>query len=234
MQAETLSIAIETSSRAGGVALGLGERLLGARDFDSDKRHATQLLVHLRDLLGEHGFSPGQLAEVYVSLGPGSFTGTRVGVTVARTLAQALQAVRLVGVGSADVIATGCAGAEWDHLAVCLAGKRESVHATVFARDGSGRPTRGQVLGICTLEALAERTPPGTRLVGQGLDYLSQPAPADRMPAELDPPRVEALWQAARARARAGRYSEPAGVLPIYPRKAEAVRLWELRHGPDG
>jgi tRNA threonylcarbamoyladenosine biosynthesis protein TsaB len=216
------------------VAIGLGERLLAARDFDSDRRHATQLLVHLRDLLDEHGFAPGDLAEVYVSLGPGSFTGTRVGVTVARTLAQALDAVRLVGVGSADVIAVGCAQADWDHLAVCLAGKHETIHATLFSRDESGQPTPGRVLGICTLEELARATPPGTRLVGEGLNYLADPEQADRLPAAWNTPRVEPLWQVARARARAGGFSEPARVLPIYPRKAEAVRLWELRHGPGG
>ncbi len=45
---ETASIAIETSCRYGGVALGVGERLIDRIDFDASSRHATHLVVRLR------------------------------------------------------------------------------------------------------------------------------------------------------------------------------------------
>ncbi|MFP4355997.1 MAG: tRNA (adenosine(37)-N6)-threonylcarbamoyltransferase complex dimerization subunit type 1 TsaB [Phycisphaerae bacterium] len=233
MSQQRISISIETASRAGGVALGADGQLLEARSFDSNRRHATELLVHLSQLLEAHGFAPGQIDEVHVSLGPGSFTGTRVGVTVARTLAQATGRIDLVGVATAEVIAAGAEQADWDHLTVCLAGKAGTVHATCFARDEQGLARLRHQLGIVGPEQLLAEAPKGAAWVGEGLNYLPEGSipPGLRLEAVFDQPRPEHLLRVGRAKAAGGDLTDPARLLPIYPRKAEAVRLWELRHG---
>ena len=82
------------------MALGVGERLIDRIDFDASSRHATHLVVRLRELLLRHDLSPSRVGELYVSAGPGSFTGVRVGVTVARTVAQAVSGLACVPVPS--------------------------------------------------------------------------------------------------------------------------------------
>ena len=93
------SIAIETSCRIGGLALGKGDQLLTVETFDASQRHATILVARLEAMLETANLNPGDLSELYISVGPGSFTGLRVGVTVARTLAQFVAGLRCVAVG---------------------------------------------------------------------------------------------------------------------------------------
>ena len=87
--ADELLLAIETSGRIGSVALGFGDRVAQVRTFSTTHHHAVELLLTADALCREHGVSPGSLDELYVSGGPGSFTGLRVGITFARTLAWA-------------------------------------------------------------------------------------------------------------------------------------------------
>ena len=61
---QLISIAIETSCRHGGVALGIGERLADKIDFDAGSRHATHLVIRLRELLGRHGLRAAQVNDL--------------------------------------------------------------------------------------------------------------------------------------------------------------------------
>ena len=88
--ADELLLAIETSGRIGSVGLAAGERLLGLRRLSADRRHTSELLPTIRDLLREN---ERRLADVDVlgySAGPGSFTGLRVAATVGRMVQSAV------------------------------------------------------------------------------------------------------------------------------------------------
>ncbi len=80
---------IETSHRIGRVALAAGDRILGERSLDESRRHARDLVPAVHALLGEQGIKARDLAGVLVSHGPGSYTGLRVGIMSAKTLAYA-------------------------------------------------------------------------------------------------------------------------------------------------
>jgi len=236
-----LSIAIETSCRSGGIALGAGESLLEAVDFDTTARHATELVRRMEKLLRRHELTPSDLDEVYVSAGPGSFTGLRVGVTVARTLAQAVEGLRCVSVPTHLALAYGARSLQWTHLGVVLAWKRGTFHATVFRRKGEQLEQATQSEVLSPAEFLA-RAPRPITLIGEATAHCDFPegqialaAPAD---SPLHLPTPTAVWQAGRDNARSGRFTDPAALLPIYPRKPEAIRLWQRRQGydprPDG
>lgn len=90
-------LAIDTSSKLGSVAVQNGNRLLAEKSLDLGQQHAQSLVPGLRDLLTGCGLSLRSVTLVAVSIGPGSFTGLRVGVTVAKLLAYA-NAVPVIGV----------------------------------------------------------------------------------------------------------------------------------------
>src|SRR5438874_13743504 len=104
MNSDPRIIAIETSGRTGSVAIAHGPGLLAVRELPATMRHAAELMPAIRELVRAQGWQPAEIDHVYVSLGPGSFTGLRIAVAMARALAQAV-GCRLVGVPSLDVIA---------------------------------------------------------------------------------------------------------------------------------
>jgi tRNA threonylcarbamoyladenosine biosynthesis protein TsaB len=86
-----LLVAIETSSTRGGLSLFSGSRCLRESTFPDGLLHGRELTVRLKELLALEGGKAASLEAISVSVGPGSFTGTRVGVTAAKVLAFALR-----------------------------------------------------------------------------------------------------------------------------------------------
>ena len=125
-------LAIETSSRVGSMALAAGDELLAVEEFQRNLRHVAELLPAMERATRKLGWKAADVDEVYVSAGPGSFTGLRIGITVAKTLAQAC-GVRIVAVPSIKVIAANGPG-EAVNVGVVLDAKRKQVFAGRFQR----------------------------------------------------------------------------------------------------
>jgi tRNA threonylcarbamoyl adenosine modification protein YeaZ len=227
-----LSIAMETTCRWGGLALGIDERLVETVSFDASARHATQLVARLSELLARHGFKSAELAELYVSAGPGSFTGTRVGVTVARTLALAVPAMKLVRVPTIEVVAAGAAALDWQNLAVLMDHKDEMVYAGVFSRQAGQVVAKSPASGVRFADFIAAEPRP-LMLLGEGVSFVAVPGEpgVSVAPTELHLPTAQGVWQVGHRLAAAGEFVDAPHMLPIYSRQPEAVRLWDLKAG---
>ncbi len=231
-----VSIAIETSSRLGGVALGAGETLVAEVDFDAGSRHAAQLVSRLASLLAGHGLRPAQIDEVYISVGPGSFTGTRVAVTVARMLAQTTPGLRVLAVPTTAAVAQGARELPWQRLGVILDAREGLIYAATFARpDGpNGLIIADGPCGVMTPSEYLGAAGLPLALIGEGLAYHRLPEQLVLAPQALDgPPHLPSagnVWRVGRAMAAAGLFTEYHQLEPIYCRKPEAVRVWERTH----
>lgn len=78
-------LAIDTSTGQAGLALGAGSRIL-ARSWDAGRAQTTTLLPAIDAMLATEEITPGDLAAVAVATGPGTFTGLRVGLSIAKGL----------------------------------------------------------------------------------------------------------------------------------------------------
>jgi len=87
-------LALETSDTAGSAALLDGERLLAEKLLAQGQRSARALAPAVRELLTDAGWQPKDVELVAVTVGPGSFTGLRVGVTTAKAFAYAAGSMR--------------------------------------------------------------------------------------------------------------------------------------------
>jgi tRNA threonylcarbamoyladenosine biosynthesis protein TsaB len=126
-------LALDTSTHLAGLALCENGELRAEYTWDVGANHSVELLRRVEGLLQERGLSMTQISAVAAAIGPGSFTGVRVAVTVAKTLAFSLKAP-LVGISTLDVIAYNHAAAAFPVCALMEAGRGEFYAA--FYRQG--------------------------------------------------------------------------------------------------
>ena len=126
-------LAIETATDAVGAAVVRHDGGVAERVHAGGREHAERLIPIIEEVCGSSGCPLSDIDVVAVDVGPGLFTGLRVGVATAKALAQAL-GIGLLGVGSLDVLAAAAVG-------VALAddqGRVETVVPVVDAATGRG------------------------------------------------------------------------------------------------
>jgi tRNA threonylcarbamoyladenosine biosynthesis protein TsaB len=169
-------LGIDTSTGATAVALfGDGGEGSERRDDPAPGEHpghATRLLPMAAELLAEAGAGWPEVERIAVGVGPGTFTGLRVGIATARGLAQSL-AIPLAGVSSLAVLAEGALEQVADTGAVLavIDARRGEVFAAAYARDEGGLPhelVAPAALAPEDAAALAEGAADGWLGVGDG------------------------------------------------------------------
>lgn len=218
------ALAIETSGRSAPVALGRGVDDVVSREVERSRRHNLALLPTIDALCRERGVGASGLAAVFVSLGPGSFTGLRVAVAAAQMLGLS-RGCDLVGVPTIEALAANVPPERRDEaVALCLNTKRGRAYAAVVH---GGRFVRAAA--NVELEALWAGPPRPVAAVAEKLDAV--PASVVWLNEGHAEVRAEVVYRLGRERWLAGETTPPARLLPIYGREPEAVRLWEARRG---
>lgn len=98
-------LALETTDAQGSVALCVGGEILTSRRLETERRSAQTLAPTIRETLAEFGWAPRDVDAVAVAVGPGSFTGLRVGVATAKMFAWAVGA-KIIGVDALEAVAS--------------------------------------------------------------------------------------------------------------------------------
>lgn len=224
----TRALAIETSGRLGSVALAVDGRAVAEDRFPHGLQHAAEIIPRIDALCRQQAWTPAQIEQVYVSTGPGSFTGLRIGVTLAKTLALATGA-RLVAVPSGRVLAYN-APPEAGRVLIVLDAKREQIFTARLAREGDDWAFEEDP-HLDSLTAALARSPRPVHLVGEGIPYHQKFIPAEPevvvTPAEAWTARAAVTGSIGWQLAQEGRFTEPDMLLPVYIRKPEAEEKWE-------
>jgi tRNA threonylcarbamoyladenosine biosynthesis protein TsaB len=226
-------VAIETTGRQGSVAIASGDELLAMTQFATDLRHAVDLLPAINRLCMACDWRPETIDELYVSAGPGSFTGCRIGITVARAMALAL-GIRLVRAPTVDVLARNVAECPEppEHLLVLLDAQRRQVYAAVFHAENGGYTRDGDVR-VGEPATLLSEVPKPCAVLGEGISYHRNAIDEmgfDILPEWLWSARAENVLRVGRQLAGRGEYVAAGDLVPIYIRLPEAEEKWRLRH----
>jgi|CXWL01.1.fsa_nt_gi tRNA threonylcarbamoyladenosine biosynthesis protein TsaB len=233
------ALAIETSSASGSVAIGRGCHVLGAHRFSQPRAHAAEFLPSIDTLCRNHGVKPPEIAYVFVSAGPGSFTGLRVGITAARTMALAVGA-RIVALPTLEVIAQNALDLPDPPPTVCviLDAKRARVYTATFALGTNAKETKQYVAVDDPHESdpasyLAMQKP-GCVVLGEGASYHQTAVSGSGLRVlanDFFAPRVETVYRLGFERALKGMFVAARDLIPVYIRLPEAEEVWAARHG---
>jgi len=225
-------VAIETATETVGVAVRTAAGVQAELTLTGRRRHVETLTPALEHLLAQLDLAPSDLGVVGVDIGPGLFTGLRVGVAAAKGLAQSL-GIGVVGATSLDILTAGAAAAGLRGLVLaCVDARRGEVFAAVHEVDVAGAaPSVRLATGLFAPEdlvaALDEFADEPLHAVGDGAlryaDLLRAVPGADPDAPGLAFPPPSALLHLVRARLDAGEPPVgPAAVVPLYMREADA------------
>lgn len=124
-------LAIDTSNQLMSVALLDDDRLIIERTVNVKRNHSIQLMPAIEEMMKEAEWRPKDLTRIVVAKGPGSYTGVRIGVTVAKTLAFSLD-IELVGVSSLEVLAANGAQIEGSYCVPLFDARRGNIYTGLY------------------------------------------------------------------------------------------------------
>jgi len=221
-------LAIETSGRVGSIALADAGVIVAEEVFPHGLKHAAEIIPMIDRLCRSQGWGPKQLEHLYVSSGPGSFTGLRIGITLAKTLAFAT-GVKLVSVPTVRALAEN-APADVKHLVIVLDAKRDQIFTARFERMADGWVER-EPAHLDSLTAMLERSPRPVHLLGEGIPFhekfLMKDAGVIIAPPELWSARASTVLKIGTEMALRGDFANPELLTPVYIRKPEAQEKLE-------
>jgi len=247
-------LAIETSGARGGIALADGANLIDEVMLGEGLRHGRDLVLTAKAACERAGWNPRRIDLVAVSIGPGSFTGIRIGVTLAKVMAHDTGA-KIVAAASLRVMAEN-ATPDRRRVAAIVDAKRGGLFASIFERRGGATApieddavrarggSRGaspssalldefnEIFGPALIEPedLARHLEAPALILGRGLVKGREALGAfDIAPENLWDPRPGVVARLGFELAERGQFADPLRLEPIYIRPPDAEELWQRR-----
>lgn len=235
----SLTLTVETSGRTGSAAIGTGEIILAERFLSGQLRHAAELFTCCQSILKHIGHKACEINQIYISAGPGSFTGLRIAVTMAKMFAFASN-TKIVAISTMDVISENATefskatGQQMEQVAVILDAKRSQFFVAVYQKSESGWT---KIVDDClmTSSEFRQRFDGGKKniwLLGEGLVYYKDDFKGDQIdivPEEYWYPNAHNAYIIGRKKALANQFTDPESLTPFYLRKTEATEKWEQK-----
>ena len=230
------TLAIDTSNQTLAVAVVDGQEVLGQSQTMAIKNHSTALMPAIDGLMQAVGMAPKELEQIVVAKGPGSYTGLRIGVTTAKTLAQTLN-IPLIGVSSLKAVAANCVGVS-QVIVPLFDARRQNVYAGAYQWHNGTLETRIKDQHISLSELLTQlKAVDGQEVLFVGAYTIKF---KDMIEAELPTANINqvSLWNYPNGVVLAAIAKEEAPVasihdfVPDYLKLVEAEEKWLASHEP--
>jgi tRNA threonylcarbamoyladenosine biosynthesis protein TsaB len=221
-----LLLGLDTSTSCGSIALTDANKPLGEWTLNVPKTHAGRLLPGIQHLLRQTGVQMDQIDGFAVATGPGSFTGLRIALTTAKTLAF-VTGKPLVGIPTLDVLVENMPFAQ-GFICPALDARKGEIFAALYKKDSTGKTDRITEYLSIPPETLSKMIPGPTLLLGDAV-----PVYGDRLrrecsheithaPPEYHFPRASILCRLAIKKLSQGGAVHPRDLQALYARASDA------------
>ena len=233
-----LIVTIDSSTPVGSISLINEERLVGENLLNLELNHSPRLMPNLVELLEKCDYTKDDLTGVGVTLGPGSFTGTRIGVAAAKTLAQSLE-LPIVGISTLEVLAHNL---KYISAYICpmIDARNNRVFSALYQGAGieeSGfcAQTNESILALDDLLAKLTELEEEIYFVGSVVkDYQAKIETKVSKPrfveASFNLPRAGCLGDIAKAKLSSGEEDDLYTLKPNYLKRSQAEIEWEAKN----
>ena len=227
-------LAVDTATASGSIALLDDARLMAEWTLHSAQTHTRRLLKDIDLLLKELGWTLEHLDGFAVTIGPGSFTGLRIGVTTIKTLAWAARKP-FVGISSLDALAAPL-GYAAQLICPLLAARRNEIYYAFYQPDGKGTVRLLAPFQVESVERIVEKIQGPTLFCGDGWPLCRELFTkklgdwAVAASGAFQTIRASQVGELARKRLQEQQGEDPMTCVPVYVRASEA----ELRHPSRG
>jgi tRNA threonylcarbamoyladenosine biosynthesis protein TsaB len=217
-------VGIETSGLIGNIAVCDGSTVVGKKTYGKNFSHGKEIVSSLKSIFNEIKWEPNDIDLIAVSIGPGSYTGLRIGVTCAKTLAYGL-GKPVIDVPTLDVLVENVRDNNAKTICPVIDAKRKSVYACIYDRNNNENRKITDFL-IISPDGLIDMLPESTLIFGDGIapykDIFSQKdltIVEDEKLGIADAANVAGLGM---ERYEQGMRCEINALAPLYLRKSEA------------
>ncbi len=226
-------LALDTSTLHAALALARVDGEILVAPSDVGRRHASGLIPAVRDLLAKANLTVLDLDLLAVGLGPGSYTGLRIGVAAAKTLAY-VTGRPLVGLDSLEAVAQN-ASDDALKVSVVADAQRGDLYVADFSRERAGAPLlRSGPTRVEPAETWRTRLESDSLVLGPALDRpgFERPASARTADPALNRPNGARLVGLARELFNQGHREDPWFLEPVYLRRSAAEDKWDAPKQP--
>ena len=224
-------LGIESSTDAASVALVNEDCVIGEITYTIKKSHSTQLMPMVIQLLEVSGYTLKTIDGIGVSMGPGSFTGLRIGMTLANMLSYA-NGLPIVGISSLKAIAYNGKGLA-EYVCPLIYSRKEEVYGALYNRNLE--PLMDEQ--IMSIEGFIKKLPKepilllGDGFTKYGSFFKEKGVPLVNCNPEIEIPKGSSVAYLAMESFKEGKVENPFNLKPDYFRPSEAEIPWEQKHG---
>lgn len=229
LASEAKVLLLETSGSSGVVALGFGTTIVAHRVLEIAKRHVSDMAPAIAEMLKECGWEAKNLDAIATGIGPGSYTGLRIGLMSARTLAM-MTGSRLLGISTFEILAQHCLEAGHAKVEIIADAQQDKIYAQRFENNNSQLVSESELKIVSTAEWLANRDI-SFAIAGPGVTKV-QPltqAKEGMVVEQSGNINKESFLALALKKLFSHHSDDPLSLQPLYLRRSSAEEQWDKR-----
>jgi|688.fasta_scaffold17212_9 tRNA threonylcarbamoyladenosine biosynthesis protein TsaB len=229
LASEAKVLLLETSGSSGIVALGFGSNIVSHRVLEIAKRHVSDMAPAIAEMLKECGWEAKNLDAIATGIGPGSYTGLRIGLMSARTLAM-MTGARLLGISTFEILAQHCLDVGHAKVEIIADAQQDKIYAQHFENNNSQLISASELKIVSTAEWVANRDI-SFAIAGPGVPKVIPLVPANQgmVVEQSGDINKESFLALALKKLFSHHSDDPLSLQPLYLRRSSAEEQWDKR-----